>query len=299
MKILILCLLIVQTSFAFGDSYEQAKDILQRLETETSIQKRLDGFSKSFLGLPYGKNGPLGEGPSGRYDQDPLYRFDTFDCTTYVETILALGLAQSAKEFEEILDGIRYEDGVIDYLHRNHFTDLQWIPSNVKNGVLEEINDEIVGPRLMKIAEAQINFPGWIRSHKLSQIIIPLASDTERLTLLEELRMLANNFSVAIARVPYVEITTILRDPTILRRIPHGTVVNFVRPNWDLTEVAGTHQNISHQGFLFRKGNVVYLRHASTAGAVLEEPFIDYIKKFENHPTLKGVHFMRVTKTHL
>lgn len=292
MKLLIL--LILSTSFAFAGSREEAADILLRFQNETSVTKRLDIISRIFVGLPYGKGGPLGEGPDGKYDQDPLYRFDTFDCTTYLETIMALALARDVNEFEVTLDKIRYENGEVDYLKRNHFTDLQWIPYNVQNGYMAEINNEVVAPSDIKIAEAVINFPGWLKSIKVDQIIVPMASTEEKLSLLEELRAEASNYTSKIARVPYIAINTILARPAILNKIKTGTVVNFVRPNWDLTEVAGTHQNISHQGFLFREGKTLYLRHASTSGKVEQVPFIDYLKRFQNHATLKGIHLMRV-----
>jgi hypothetical protein len=287
---------LLSVSSLWAGPREEAADILLRFEGETSVTKRLDVISKIFVGLPYGKGGPLGEGPSGKYDQDPLYRFDTFDCTTYLETIMALAMAREVSEFEITLDKIRYEDGEIDYLKRNHFTDLQWIPFNVQNGYMSEINHQIVDPKEILIAEAVINFPGWLRSIKTEQIVVPMASQVEKESLVEELHAEAVNYKTQVARVPYIAISTILARPSILNKIPTGTVVNFVRPNWDLTEAAGTHQNISHQAFLFRIGKVLYQRHASTTGRVEEIPFIDYLKRFQNHTTLKGVHFMKVNE---
>lgn len=289
-------LFLLSVSSLWAGPREEAADILLRFSEETSVNKRLDVISKIFVGLPYGKGGPLGEGPEGKYDQDPLYRFDTFDCTTYLETIMALAMSREVSEFETTLDKIRYENGEIDYLKRNHFTDLQWIPFNVQNGYMAEINHLIVGPKDIKIAEALINFPGWLRSIKADQIVVPMASQAEKESLVEELHAEAVNYQAQVARVPYVAISTILARPEILNKIPTGTVVNFVRPNWDLTEAAGTHQNISHQAFLFRIGKVLYQRHASTSGKVEEVKFIDYLKRFQNHATLKGVHFMRVNE---
>lgn len=251
-------------------------------------------MSKTFLGLPYGKGGPLGEGPEGRYDQDPLYRFDTFDCTTFVETIMALALSRDVNEFESRLDHIRYKDGVVDYFSRNHFTDLQWIPFNIENGYMSELTYEVAKSSEIQIAEALINYPAWVLSHKINQIIVPEATLEEKERLLEELKSRAGEFSPEVARLPYISIAQIVAKPSLLKKIPSGTVVNFVRPNWDLTQVAGTHQNISHQGFLFRIKNVLYLRHASTTGFVEEVPFLTYLKRFQNHPTLKGIHLMKV-----
>lgn len=291
MRILILSFFI--SSFAFANSYREDAKLLLTLNhhVEGTIQ-RLDTFSGKFVGFPYGKNGPLGEGPDGLYDQDPLYRFDTFDCTTYVETIMALAFARDVDSFEKTLDHIRYKDGVIGYLTRNHFTDLQWIPFNIQNGMMEDITTEVYART--KTAEALINFPGWIRSIKTSQLVLPLFSQEEKELRLAELHQEADFYSPEIARLPYIAIKDILNSPKILNQIPHGAVVNFVRPNWDLTREAGTHQNISHQGFLFRSGKNLYLRHASTGGRVENILFIDYLKKFANHPTLKGIHLMKI-----
>lgn len=284
------------TTIAFADSREEAQSYLDRGAQVTGVANRLDAFSKMFIGRPYGFGGPLGEGPDGRYDQDPLYRFDTFDCTTFVETIVSLALTRSASEFEQTMNEIRYDNGEVDYLKRNHFTDLWWIPNNIRNGMLTDITNDLGGRVL--IASAEINLPGWLTKIHPEEIVAPNASPAERDALLQELRGLARNYSPETATVPYVEINWIIRNQSWISKIPHGTIVNYVRPNWDLTQEYGTHQNISHQALLFWKGKVLYQRHASSSNPkeVFELPFIDYIKKFENHATLKGVHFMRVNE---
>ncbi len=281
-------------SVSLAGTREEADALLLKFQHETDVSRRLDLFSQEFLGLPYGKNGPLGEGPDGLYDQDPLYRFDTFDCTTFVETIMALALSENTEEFESHLNNIRYENGIVDYFKRNHFTDLQWIPFNIKSGYLKDSTATIIPPAELKTAEAVINLPGWLRSHKIEQIIVPLASPQEKLQLLNDLKSHADEYSPLIAKVSYIEIKQILKFPQLLLKIPSGTIVNFVRPNWDLTQTSGTHQNISHQGFLFHIKNTFYLRHASTAGKVEEVPFLDYLEIFRNHATLKGIHLMKM-----
>lgn len=284
-------LFVLGTTFAFAGPREEAIALLDQFKAETNNQVRLEKMSKLFVGFPYGKGGPLGEGADGRFDQDPLYRFDTFDCTTYVETMIALALSRDVNEFEIEQDKIRYTDGKVDYLTRKHFTDLQWIPENIEDGYFSEITASVSS---VKIAEAVINFGGWLKSHKLEQIVVPMASAEERQDRLEELRALSVNYTPILAKVPYIEINRIVANPSILDRIPTATLVNFVRPNWDLTEAAGTHQNISHQGFLFRSGKTLYLRHASTSGKVEEVPFIDYLKRFVNHATMKGIHLLQI-----
>jgi hypothetical protein len=292
MKIFSLLLCFIHST-AFANSAE-LQNILDRFSSESTTISRLDKFSQIFLGLPYGDGGPLGEGPEGRYDQDPLYRFDTFDCTTYVETIISLALSRSPREFEQQMDNIRFENGEVDYLKRNHFPSLQWIPHNIENGILKEINDLILPPSAQALATALIHLPNWLRAIKINEIKVPLASEAQKQDLLNELRAQAEFHAPIEARLRYIPISTLLNNPKLLDRIPHGSLVNFVRPNWDIRHLIGTHMNVSHQGLLFRKGRVLVLRHASNSEdkKVSELPFIDYLSKFRNHPTLKGVHLM-------
>ena len=279
---------------AIASPREEAQDLLAKFQSQESLAERINLFSRSFLNLPYGKGGPLGEGDEGRYDQDPLYRFDTFDCTTYVETVVALALTRKVDDFENEMDQIRYENGEVDYLKRNHFPSLQWIPNNIKNGILSEINHLVLPTSQRKIAEAVINLPGWLKAIKIEEIKIPMASLEERQNILEELQGLASEYVPVVATLEYLPISTLLAKPQELKKIPHGTIVNFVRPNWDLTQEVGTHMNVSHQGFIFRMGEKIILRHASTSGKVMEISLIEYLKKFENHPTMKGIHLMQV-----
>lgn len=283
---------------ALATPREEAQDLLARFQGYQEPLTRMDLFSQSFMGLPYGDGGPLGEGENGHYDQDPLYRFDTFDCTTYVETVISLALSRDVNEFEKSMDEIRYENGEIDYLTRNHFPSLQWIPNNVSNGLLKEINHQILSAAEIKTAEAIINLPGWLKAIKIEEIRVPMATLQERQSLLEELRALAPQYSPRLARLSYLPISTLLAKPAVLKRIPHGAIVNFVRPNWDLRDLIGTHMNVSHQGLVFHKKKGIYLRHASTSGErkVMELPLLDYLKKFENHPTLKGIHVMQLNR---
>ena len=113
----------------------EAMELLSKHQDSESAVARMKAFSAEFLGLPYGTSGPLGEGVSGRYDQDPLYRFDTFDCTTFVETVVSLSLSKDVDAFENAMNRIRYEGGEVEFLKRNHFPSLQWIPNNLSNGI--------------------------------------------------------------------------------------------------------------------------------------------------------------------
>jgi hypothetical protein len=285
---------LIWSGFVFSASIAEVDQILKKHQNVLTLSRRIELFSKDFLGLPYGFGGPLGEGPQGRYDQDPLYRFDSFDCTTYVETVFSLSLAQTPNEFEFMMNKIRYEDGEIDYLKRNHFPSLQWIPFNVQNGLLKEINHLIVSKTEQKLAEATIDLPNWLTHIKIEELKLPLLSESEKEVRLEELHGLHVFFTPQVAKLNNKSIDTLVNNPKLLKKIPHGALVNFVRPNWDLRETIGTHMNVSHQGLIFQIRGKTWLRHASSGGQkiVTDVLFLDYIEKYINHPTLKGVQFM-------
>ena len=73
-----------------------------------------------YLGAKYVAD-PLGEGRG--YDADPLIRKDAFDCVTFVETSLANGKLKN-------LNKIRYKDGDVNFLSRNHFIESDWLENN-------------------------------------------------------------------------------------------------------------------------------------------------------------------------
>ncbi|MBY0515637.1 MAG: DUF1460 domain-containing protein [Bacteriovoracaceae bacterium] len=276
-------------------------DIDNELAHHTSLNgtiARLDAFSSDYIGLPYGDGGPLGEGAQGRYDQDPLWRFDTFDCTTFVETMISLALSSNADEFQLHMREIRYADGRVDYVSRNHFPSRDWIPNNIQNGYLEDLTHQLVDPQNILTARALIDLPRHYQMKKLDELRVFDIPQRELTLRLEEWRAEGLNLKAEYATLDYIAIDWLVKHPEVLRKIPHGSIVNFVRPNWDLTSVAGTHMNVSHQGFIFQVNGITMLRHASSGGDkhVRQEPFMDYIKKFVGHATLKGVHFMGITK---
>ncbi len=293
----LLPLLLSLHSLAFAGHKEEALAILGSFRAEPDFLTRLEQVSRTFLGRPYGHTGPLGEGPDGKYDQDPLYRFDAFDCTTFVETVVSLAASRTLPEFERTMDHIRYEDGVVDYLRRNHFTDLQWVPANTKSGLLREINHLVVEPAQLREATAIIDLPAWLRRKTIDDVSMANVGFERRLQILRELRSEGSAFSKSTAKISYIPVATLLEKPELLNRIPTGTVVNFIRPDWDLTASKGTRLNVSHQGLLFRKAGGLVLRHAgSTEGAVVELAFLEYLSRFRDHETLKGVHLMQVNR---
>ena len=88
---------------------------------------------------------PLGEGSNGEISKAPLYRFDGFDCTTFVETVLGLSFSNTPEEFEKRILQIRYKGAEVDYETRNHFTSIDWIPNNAAQGFVKDITGAVAG----------------------------------------------------------------------------------------------------------------------------------------------------------
>ncbi len=282
---------------------DEVSDALSRIQNRTGAQAGLSaadrvlGLGESLLGVPYVAN-PFGEGPSGVYDRAPLSRFDAFDCTTFVETVTALAISGSQGDFQASLNRIRYNDGEISFTARNHFTDLDWIPNNVRAGFYRDATESLA-PGQSLVASALIDKRAWYAKLPSSRIQIPGISDAEKAKLLVELRAEGRRFDPEEATVPYIPLTALFGPGggEIFDRIPSGSVVNIVRPNWDLVAAIGTHLNISHQGFAVRKDGVLYFLEASE---VLEKvamvPMPDYLRGYLDSPTIKGINVLQIAK---
>lgn len=233
-----------------------------------ALAQKIDNISQAFMGLPYLID-PLGE-EQGQ-DTDPLYRFDGFDCTTYVETVWALAAAKSSEHFSKFLIEIRYKGSQPLFTERNHFTDADWIPNNVQKGLLKDVTLLISNQAL--VAQAKINKTDWFKlNHRVEFASAPV-----------------------IAEIPYLSLAQIFENALeVLKRIPHGAIINIVRPNWALKEKIGTNLNVSHQGFAIRKNDgVLYFRHASQSlKVVTEEPLMQYLARMRDIPSIGGINIV-------
>jgi len=253
--------------------------------------ERMDALSQVLLGSVY-VGGSVGEGEAGEYDKDPLARFDVFDCTTYVETILAGAMSASSNEFEENLIRLRYKNGEVSFVSRNHFPSLDWLPNN--QDTLVDITSTVADGSVL-IAKAIIDKSEWYQHIKDEVIHCDSNSSSDCLALLTRLHTEGHVFNPAPAFLPYVPLTDLFlgedkhTNQALLDRIPSGSVVNMVRPNWPLKQYIGTNMNVSHQGLAIRKNGTLFLRHASVIHKkVLDENFVDYFSNFSSTSSLKG-----------
>ena len=100
-----------------------------------SVWTRIERVSRLLLQRPYQVDA-IGEGKAP--DSDPLFRYDVFDCLTFVEEVLALSLPVDPFDAPQIRQRLRYGSaGGIDYHNRNHFMLQQWIPNSIESGLVD------------------------------------------------------------------------------------------------------------------------------------------------------------------
>ena len=233
----------------------------------TSLPQRVEAVSELFLGVPY-KLGPLGEGPNGEFDRDPLIRFDAFDCTTFVETVMALSLDSNLEAATRTLQKIRDKDGQIGYAARNHFIELDWVPNNVRAGYLRDITAEVAGKKAIKVSKT-ISKRRWY-SRKSAASLEGSFSDNEKKSQLLKLRRLGKQFPDKRATLTVLPLKAL---PQALASIPSGTIANLVHADKRYKDTI-----VSHQVLLIKKSDGWYVRHAASDKAVEDDP-IDILAK--------------------
>ncbi|REG84361.1 N-acetylmuramoyl-L-alanine amidase-like domain-containing protein [Marinomonas pollencensis] len=298
-----------------------------------TTQERIERLSKVLLGAPY-VDGNLGEGAKGRYDQDPLSRFDVFDCTTYVETVLAGAMSQSVDDFLPNLKKIRYQDGYVSFSSRNHFPSADWLPNN--RWMLSDVTQKI-GASQTRFAKTLIDKKSWYQHMRITRLQgLELPSEAKKNRLLE-LQQLGTQYAPEWVTTPYIPLTAVFQkspvseqkhaqqvsamhhlenDPklskkakqtalrelaikqhlenstintALLKRIPNGSVISMVRPNYQVKQWIGTNMNITHQAIAIHKKGRLYIRNASLLKKeVVDQDFVTYFSRYLENSSLKG-----------
>lgn len=284
------CVMLMSASYTQAQTSNQFYQLLEQLpHSAFSSEERIQHISKAFLGAPY-VDGNLGEGEEGRFDRDPLYRFDVFDCTTYVEMVLAGAISTSKSEFVSHIKDIRYLDGKVSFVTRNHFASADWLINN--QGILRDVTLDVAGEATMQ-AVTSINKPAWYQAMGVERLQ-GLPAEIDQAERLSQLHAAGSQLKVEQVSTPYVPLTALFNEQgsvnqTLLDRIPSGAIISIVRPNYDVTKWIGTHLNITHQALALRINGVLYLRHASqTQREVVDQDFVEYFSHYLDGSTVKG-----------
>lgn len=271
---------------------------LQQQKNINSLAARITFISSEWLGRPYYLN-TLGEGDDAEFDQAPLYRSDAFDCETYVDMVLAAALATDLKTFKQCIRNVRYLNGEVSFITRNHFTALDWNINNQNKGYTKDIttsfHDENNQPVALQ-ASALIDKPSWYQHLAITRVRLRNENPALQAQKLDALKEKGQTLSKTNAQIYYLPLTALFTtngspNNYLFNQIPSGAIIEIVRPNWDLTKEIGTHINVSHLGFAIRDhSGVLMFREASTVHKkVTDVPLIDYLRQAIKSPTIKGI----------
>ena len=93
----------------------------------------------------------LGEMPFEPYDPQPIYCLGKSDCLVFSEHTYAMALSHDWPGFMRLLQRIRYRDGQLGVVTRNHYTEADWNISN--RWLVEDITKQLAGDTAVKFHE--------------------------------------------------------------------------------------------------------------------------------------------------
>ncbi len=94
------------------------------------VTDRVIHLARKNIGQPYDLY-LLGEYPFETHDPDPMYCLTRSDCLTFCEHIYAMALSDDFPTFVQALQRLRYKEGRIGMVTRNHYTVADWNRNNV------------------------------------------------------------------------------------------------------------------------------------------------------------------------
>jgi len=236
------------------------------------LSARVERVSRGLLGAPY-LLGALGEG-QGTSDPDPRFRLDAFDCTTLVETVIALTRHDHPEGAARLLDKIRYIDNKTAFNDRRHLMTSQWIPGLVKEGWLKDITAEVGGDQTRTI-KFNLSKKRWQRRHIAKALVLP-----------------EHKVPQGVFPLKYLPTAQALLRA---KQIPAGTIINVVRADW-----AASPDLITHQGVIIVPpgGTQRYVRHASPlAKRVVDEELEHMLQRYIDKPgnwSVQGVNLLSI-----
>jgi hypothetical protein len=209
--------------------------------TEPDPAARVVRLARQNLGQPYDIY-LLGEYPFELHDPDPIYCLARSDCLTFCEHVYAAALSCDWWSYLAALQRLRYRDGVIGMLTRNHYTEADWNPANAF--VFDDLTATLAAGRAHVPLRATIRRARFFAQFGIGQDI---PDET-----LEE------------AYIPTERI------PEILEELSPGDMVNIVRGD-------AQSQWVGHTGLITHgaAGAVNFLHSARPA--VREERLLDYV----------------------
>jgi hypothetical protein len=247
--------------------------------TEPDLRKRIVHLARKNVGQPY-ELYLLGEMPFEPYDPQPIYCLGKSDCLVFSEHTYAMALSRDWPAFMRMLQRIRYRDGQLGVVTRNHYTEADWNISN--RWLVDDITKQLAGDTAVKFHEA-IDRSKFFKNRYKLDVKVPVEQHDDI----------------------YLQYQEIARAKSELR---DGDFVNIVRAtskkdSSPQNEIFGGTAFVGHVGLIAHgEDGQVHLIH-STEPKVREETIDSYIsrstkdlkeKDAAGKPRLVGFKFLRL-----
>ena len=227
-------------------------------------------IGREFIGTPY-KSGTLEGSPEAL-----TVNLEEMDCTTFVETVVALALTVenhrcSWIDFLDMLETIRYRNGYADgYASRLHYIS-DWVITNTHRGYIKDVTDRI--PQ----SDVQIKTLDFMSRNRSKY---PALSDSATFEGIKNMEVGYRSH-----RFPYIKSARLSSKP-IINALKGGDIVALT------TKTNGL--DVSHVGILVIEKDGPHLLHASSKeGKVVIDklPLTEYMRKAHQ---LTGIRVLRL-----
>lgn len=269
-----------QTAVRFGNEASDTTVINGLLDSRGASQNfvnpeaRVSFFARSFIGTPYGAH-TLEETP-----EMLTVRIDSLDCTTFVETAMALAYTSmenrsSWRDFVYNLQRMRYRGGNVNgYPSRLHYIS-DWIVDNRHRGIFTDVTD--LFPRVSHIMRT-IDFMTTNRK------LYPALADSSNYV---RMRDLENGYRQH--RFPYIKSGDLALKQT-KAELHDGDVVALVSNLKNL--------DVTHMGIVVKETPTSdpYLLHASSTNGKVEitsQPLDQFLKKNRQWAGIRVIRFIK------
>lgn len=215
----------------------------------------LSEFARCFIGTPYASGTLEGK------EEKLRVRTDSLDCTTFVETTLALTMTalehrSSWRDFVYNLERLRYRGGETDgYASRLHYVS-DWIVDGSHRGILQDVTN-----RIAERADYEVKTIDFMTRHRDKYPALADSATYERMKQVE--------VGYRSHRFPYIKSVNIKSA-----RLREGDVVAFTSKLKDL--------DVAHMGIITIVDGTPHVIHASSkAGKVISDPLplSEYLRK--------------------
>ena len=200
--------------------------------------ERIDFISRQFLGVPYQEKTLVGDA------QTPellVINLAGVDCFTFLDYVEAMRRSGSFAAFKENLRKVRYQNGVVDYKHRNHFFS-DWTLFNA--GFIDDVTGQIGAGKAKKTVKT-------LNAAEGSQTLLP---------------------GITVRRREITYIPSEFIDDLILAQLKTGDYLGVY--------IAQANLDASHVGIVIRKEGRIFFRHASSQEkyhTVVDEDLKNYL----------------------